>query len=48
MFGLALGLAGILPRFKLPEPDMLGAGGGQAAAAVYPWRSSLARRCGRC
>jgi len=29
MLGLALGLAGILPRLRLPEPDVLGAGGGQ-------------------
>jgi hypothetical protein len=29
MFGLALGLAGILPRFKIPEPDVMGAGGGR-------------------
>lgn len=28
MLGLALGMAGIVPRFKLPEPDILGAGGG--------------------
>jgi len=29
MLGLALGLAGLLPRFRLPEPDVLGAGGGR-------------------
>ncbi len=29
MVGLALGLAGLLPRFRLPEPDVLGAGGGR-------------------
>ena len=29
MLGLALGLAGIVPRFRLPEPDVLGAGGGR-------------------
>ena len=29
MLGLALGLAGILPKFRLPEPDVLGAGGGR-------------------
>ena len=29
MLGLALGLAGIFPRFRLPEPDILGAGGGR-------------------
>ncbi len=29
MFGLALGLAGIIPHFKLPEPDVMGAGGGR-------------------
>ena len=28
MLGLALGLAGVVPRFRLPEPDVLGAGGG--------------------
>ena len=28
MVGLALGLAGIIPKFRLPEPDVLGAGGG--------------------
>ncbi len=28
MLGLALGLAGIVPKFRLPEPDVLGAGGG--------------------
>lgn len=28
MIGLALGIAGILPWFKLPEPDVMGAGGG--------------------
>jgi len=28
MLGLALGLAGIVPRFRLPEPDVLSAGGG--------------------
>lgn len=28
MLGLALGMAGIVPRFRLPEPDVLGAGGG--------------------
>lgn len=29
MLGLALGLAGIFPRLRLPEPDVLGAGGGR-------------------
>lgn len=29
MLGLALGLAGIVPRWKLPEPDVLAAGGGR-------------------
>lgn len=29
MLGLSLGLAGFLPRFRLPEPDVLGAGGGR-------------------
>ena len=29
MLGLALGLAGIIPKFRLPEPDVLGAGGGR-------------------
>jgi len=29
MLGLALGLAGLVPRFRLPEPDVLGAGGGR-------------------
>lgn len=29
MLGLALGLAGLLPGFRLPEPDVLGAGGGR-------------------
>ena len=29
MLGLALGLTGLLPHFRLPEPDVLGAGGGQ-------------------
>jgi sulfite exporter TauE/SafE len=29
MLGLALGLAGIVPAFRLPEPDVLGAGGGR-------------------
>ena len=28
MVGLALGLAGIIPKLRLPEPDVLGAGGG--------------------
>ena len=28
MVGLALGLTGIIPKFRLPEPDVLGAGGG--------------------
>ena len=28
MLGLALGLAGVFPRLRLPEPDVLGAGGG--------------------
>ena len=28
MVGLALGLAGVIPQFRLPEPDVLGAGGG--------------------
>lgn len=29
MLGLALGIAGIVPKFRLPEPDILGAGGGR-------------------
>ncbi len=29
MLGLALGLAGILPGFRIPEPDVMGAGGGR-------------------
>ena len=29
MLGLAVGLAGIVPRLRLPEPDVLGAGGGR-------------------
>ena len=29
MIGLALGMAGILPRLRIPEPDVLGAGGGR-------------------
>ena len=29
MLGLALGLAGVFPQFRLPEPDVLGAGGGR-------------------
>ena len=29
MLGLALGLAGVLPKLRLPEPDVLGAGGGR-------------------
>lgn len=29
MFGLALGFAGVLPRLRVPEPDVLGAGGGR-------------------
>ncbi|MBV9850754.1 MAG: sulfite exporter TauE/SafE family protein [Armatimonadetes bacterium] len=29
LLGLALGFAGILPRFKIPEPDVLGTGGGR-------------------
>lgn len=29
MLGLALGLAGFVPGFRLPEPDVLGAGGGR-------------------
>ena len=29
MLGLALGLSGLVPRFRLPEPDVLGAGGGR-------------------
>ena len=29
MLGLALGLTGMVPRFRLPEPDVLGAGGGR-------------------
>lgn len=28
MLGLALGFAGIVPWFRIPEPDILGAGGG--------------------
>ena len=28
LIGLALGFAGLVPRFQLPEPDVLGAGGG--------------------
>ncbi len=33
MLGLALGLAGIIPKFRLPEPDILGAGGGRLRRA---------------
>ena len=33
MLGLALGLAGVFPRFRLPEPDVLGAGGGRVRQA---------------
>ena len=29
MVGLALGMAGILPWLRIPEPDVLGAGGGR-------------------
>lgn len=29
MLGLALGMAGLIPAFRLPEPDVLGAGGGR-------------------
>jgi sulfite exporter TauE/SafE len=29
MIGLALGFAGIVPWFRIPEPDVLGAGGGR-------------------
>jgi sulfite exporter TauE/SafE len=29
MFGLALGLAGVLPRFRMPEPDLMNASGGR-------------------
>ena len=29
MIGLALGMAGILPWLRIPEPDVLGAGGGR-------------------
>jgi sulfite exporter TauE/SafE len=29
MLGLALGMAGVFPRFRIPEPDILGAGGGR-------------------
>ena len=29
MIGLALGMAGVLPGLRLPEPDVLGAGGGR-------------------
>lgn len=29
MVGLALGLAGVVPWFRIPEPDILGAGGGK-------------------
>lgn len=44
MLGLALGLAGFVPRFRLPEPDVLGAGGGRvrrAYLAVLQSRSAL-------
>ncbi len=44
MLGLALGLAGFLPRFRLPEPDVLGAGGGRLRRvylAVLQSRSAL-------
>ena len=44
MFGLALGLAGLVPRFRLPEPDVLGAGGGRGRRAylrVLQSRSAL-------
>ena len=43
MLGLALGLAGLVPRFRLPEPDVLGAAGGRlrrAYAAVLRSRSA--------
>lgn len=33
MLGLALGQAGVFPRFRLPEPDILGAGGGRVRQA---------------
>lgn len=33
MLGLALGLVGVMPRFRLPEPDVLGAGGGRLRRA---------------
>ena len=33
MLGLALGLAGIAPKLRLPEPDVLGAGGGRGRRA---------------
>ena len=33
MLALALGLAGIFPQFRLPEPDVLGAGGGRLRRA---------------
>ncbi len=33
MVGLALGLAGAIPKFRLPEPDVLGAGGGKLRRA---------------
>ena len=44
MLGLALGLAGFVPRFRLPEPDVLGAGGGRvrrAYSAVLRSHSAL-------
>ena len=33
MLALALGLAGIFPQLRLPEPDVLGAGGGRLRRA---------------
>lgn len=33
MFALALGFAGVLPRLRVPEPDILGAGGGRLRRA---------------
>lgn len=44
MLGLALGLSGIWPHFRLPEPDVLGAGGGRLRRvylAVLQSRSAL-------
>lgn len=33
MFALALGVAGVLPRLRIPEPDVMGAGGGRVRRA---------------